>query len=294
MNPRLEETIYVDFITSASTGAATDADSTPTIEVFEDATDTAILTPTATKRTSKTGDYRVPIACTAANGFEDLKSYNVIASATVGGIAAKAVVARFQVRSTYPASGNWNTTTPPTAAAIAAAVWDYLSSAATTVGSLGKRIVDYLDAKVSDAVGSGTVTVYTSVNYTGSTPPEDSLPITLYRGCADTISPPSLTDYAGGIQDGDDVVLRIVAKDVYDDASEDDDVPALVESVATASLVDGTLTIEWPVTAEQMSSLPAGADGSGRTVYKAIGGKDGERPIFDRDCVVLRFPAAPV
>lgn len=99
MNPKLEETIYVDFVTSApTTGAATDADSTPTCEVFEDATDTAILSPTVVKRTGKTGNYRVPIACTAANGFETAKSYNVLVSATVGGVAAKAVVRSFQMR----------------------------------------------------------------------------------------------------------------------------------------------------------------------------------------------------
>jgi hypothetical protein len=99
MNPIIEETIYVDFITSLpSTGAAADADATPVCEVFEDATDTAILSPTVAKRTGKTGDYRVPIICSAANGFESPKSYNVVVAATVGGVAAKAVVSTFQVR----------------------------------------------------------------------------------------------------------------------------------------------------------------------------------------------------
>jgi len=99
MNPKLEETIYVDFITSSpTTGAATDADSTPSCEVFEDATDTGIITPTPVKRTGKTGDYRVQIDCTAANGFETAKSYNVVVSATVGGIAAKSVISSFQMR----------------------------------------------------------------------------------------------------------------------------------------------------------------------------------------------------
>jgi hypothetical protein len=98
MNPKLEETIILDIITSSSTGAAADADSTPTCEVFEDATDTAILTPTVTKRTSKTGNYRVPVACTAANGFEAGKSYNVVATATVGSVVAKGRIASFQVR----------------------------------------------------------------------------------------------------------------------------------------------------------------------------------------------------
>ena len=99
MNPILAETIYVDFVTSSpTTGAATDADSTPTCEVFEDAGDTAILSPTVVKRTGKTGNYRVPVACTSANGFEVGKSYNVVVSATVGGVAAKAVAQSFQVR----------------------------------------------------------------------------------------------------------------------------------------------------------------------------------------------------
>ena len=98
MNPKLEETIYKDFITSSSTGAAADADSLPTAEVFEDATDTPIVTPTVTKRTGRTGNYRVSIACLAASGFEAGKSYNVVVSATVGGQAAKAVLLSFQVR----------------------------------------------------------------------------------------------------------------------------------------------------------------------------------------------------
>ena len=99
MNPKLEETIYVDFITSSpTTGAATDADSTPSCEVFEDANDTGIITPTPVRRTGKTGDYRVQIDCTAANGFETAKSYNVVISATVGGIAAKSVISSFQMR----------------------------------------------------------------------------------------------------------------------------------------------------------------------------------------------------
>jgi hypothetical protein len=99
MNPELEETIILDFITSSpTTGAAADADSTPTCAVYEETNDTAILTPTVVKRTSLTGNYRVPVACTAANGFEVGKSYAVIASATVGSVAAKAMVSNFQVR----------------------------------------------------------------------------------------------------------------------------------------------------------------------------------------------------
>jgi hypothetical protein len=96
---KLEETITIDFITShPTTGAAADADSAPSVEVFEDASDTAILAPTATKRVGKTGNYRVTVACTAVNGFEPGKSYNVVASATVATVAGKAVIGSFQVR----------------------------------------------------------------------------------------------------------------------------------------------------------------------------------------------------
>lgn len=46
----------------------------------------------------------------------------------------------------------------PSAATIAAAVWDYLTSAATTVGSLGKLIVDNLNATVSSRLASASYT----------------------------------------------------------------------------------------------------------------------------------------
>ncbi len=101
MNPSLEETVTFDFITSSpTTGAAADADSTPSFEVFENVTDTALTLSGATiaKRTSKTGNYRATFTVAAADGFEAGKSYNVVASATVGGVAGKAVVGRFVAR----------------------------------------------------------------------------------------------------------------------------------------------------------------------------------------------------
>ncbi len=91
----LGQTITLDFTTSSpTTGEAASASAT-TVNVFEDTTDTAILTPTATERTSQTGNYRVQVACTTANGFEVGKSYNVVVTATVSGVSAKAVLATF-------------------------------------------------------------------------------------------------------------------------------------------------------------------------------------------------------
>lgn len=95
MNITLGRTVYFDFVCHTSAGAVSDADSTPTVEVFEDDTDTTVYSLTAVKRTSKTGNYRVPVVCTAANGFEIGKSYNVIASATIGAVTSKAVIGTF-------------------------------------------------------------------------------------------------------------------------------------------------------------------------------------------------------
>lgn len=138
MNPKLEETVVLDFTThNPSTGAAADADSTPTVEVFEDANDTPILTPTPTKRTAKTGNYRVSVACTAANGFEAGKSYNVVVSATVGGVTGKAPIQRLLMRTrgvddVLPTSGY---TAPPTAAAIRSEIDANSTKLDTNVGS---------------------------------------------------------------------------------------------------------------------------------------------------------------
>lgn len=98
--PALNDIATYDFVTNANTGAAVDADSTPTCEIFEDDNDTPILTPAVTKRTGKTGNYRVTFTCSAANGFENGKFYNLIASATVATIAGKARVSTFQIETT--------------------------------------------------------------------------------------------------------------------------------------------------------------------------------------------------
>lgn len=94
----LGQTVHVDFVlTHPGTGAAATA-SAVTVRVFEDDSDTEIVTPTATERTSQTGNYRVPIVATTANGFEVGRSYNVVVDATVASVAAKGVVATFVVQ----------------------------------------------------------------------------------------------------------------------------------------------------------------------------------------------------
>ncbi len=189
MMPKLEETIYLDFITSSpTTGAAADADTTPTCEVFEDATDTAILTPTVTKRTSKTGDYRVAVVCTAANGFEAGKSYNVIGSATVGGVTGKAPIGWFQMRArdiddvmptytqptgflaaTFP-SGTIANTTNITAGTLTTVTTVTNLTNAPTVGDLTST----MKTSVQVAVAAQAVTIATNVRDVNNTSPAAS------------------------------------------------------------------------------------------------------------------------
>lgn len=103
----IDEVVHFDVVThNPSSGAISDADSTPTFEVFEEATDTDIgVGGNLTKRTSKTGNYRGTFTASAANGFEAGKWYAVIASATVGGVAAKTVAKAFMVVPAESAAG---------------------------------------------------------------------------------------------------------------------------------------------------------------------------------------------
>lgn len=96
----IDEVVHFDVITSDPTdeGAAIDADSAPTYDVFEEGTDTPILDDqTMTKRTSLTGNYRGSFTASAANGFEAGKWYSVVVTAVVGAKTGKCVAKNFRV-----------------------------------------------------------------------------------------------------------------------------------------------------------------------------------------------------
>lgn len=103
----LDAVIHFDVMThNPSTGAISDADSTPTFDVYENAVDTGMLGATNfTKRTSLTGDYRGTTTLSAANGFEVGKCYNVIASATVAAVTAKKNCGMFRIVPAETATG---------------------------------------------------------------------------------------------------------------------------------------------------------------------------------------------
>jgi hypothetical protein len=96
----IESSFYIDLITSSfATGAATDADTPPTAQVFEDNNDTPIQTLDAVKRTDKIGNYRFFIDVSSANGYEEGKSYNIVSSATMSTVVNKKVLCTFIIDS---------------------------------------------------------------------------------------------------------------------------------------------------------------------------------------------------
>jgi hypothetical protein len=91
----LGDSIYRHFGTaSPTTGAATNADSTPTIVVAEDGVD-LVYVPTVTN--VATGLYKVQIDATSGNGFEAGKRYSVYVVATVGGVTGRDGLDEFEV-----------------------------------------------------------------------------------------------------------------------------------------------------------------------------------------------------
>ena len=72
-------------ITEAGTGSPVDADALPTYAIYEDGTNTSILSGSYSKLDddNTTGFYQVEIACSTANGFERFKTYHVKSTAIV-------------------------------------------------------------------------------------------------------------------------------------------------------------------------------------------------------------------
>lgn len=85
------------------TGAAADSAAVPAYEVYEDETGTAILSGNMAllNDAGTTGFYSEQIAITAANGFENGKSYCVRAAATVNSVAHAWILDCFVVRNSY-------------------------------------------------------------------------------------------------------------------------------------------------------------------------------------------------
>jgi hypothetical protein len=92
---KLADTIYPHFGTSSpTTGAATDADTLPTVTIEEDGVALGYA-PTVTQ--VSTGIYRVTIVASSGNGFEVGKRYSGYVVATVGGVTGRDSLIEFEV-----------------------------------------------------------------------------------------------------------------------------------------------------------------------------------------------------
>lgn len=91
----LGETRRFLFSTQSATGAAANADSTPTVLVYEQGTLFAAGSPVVTNR--DTGLYEVAFVITTVNGWEVGKEYTAAAVAVVGGVTGRIPIASFVV-----------------------------------------------------------------------------------------------------------------------------------------------------------------------------------------------------
>lgn len=95
MTVKLEDTIYLHIGTSSpTTGAATNADTPPTVTIEEDGSAMAY---SPTPANVAVGLYRVTIIASAANGFEAGRRYSVYAVATVNSVTGRDGIAEFEV-----------------------------------------------------------------------------------------------------------------------------------------------------------------------------------------------------
>lgn len=191
---------------SPTTGAATDADSDPAYRVYEDETGTAILTGVLSKLddSNTTGFYSEQITLSAANGFENGKSYNIYIAAAVGAVTGtmshyfqvKAIESNLSSIKTQTDklsfdSDNYVLSHPSTSLTITTnndktgytlssagiqAIWDALTSALTTVGSIGKLLVDNINATISSRLASASYTAPDNASITAIKAKTDNLP----------------------------------------------------------------------------------------------------------------------
>ena len=151
------------------TGVLTDADAAPTYRIYEDETAAAILNGTMAilDNVNTTGFYTELVACTAANGFEDDRSYTIYIAATVdsdtGGISYG-----FRVKNNVWAESPRTLT--QSAASIASAVsgstitihrGDSLSASLTDIGALtdSSKLWFTVKRRLSDADSASIIQI---------------------------------------------------------------------------------------------------------------------------------------
>lgn len=152
-----------------TTNAASDADSVPSYRIYEDETGTPITTGTMAllDSASTTGFYSERVQLTSGLGFEIGKSYNIYVEATVSSVVGT-LSHHFQVgeieQQTWNATlGDYSGSSGSTAeqlasisaAGIADAVWDELTSGHAISGSFGEAIGEIAADVWTQVIDSG-------------------------------------------------------------------------------------------------------------------------------------------
>jgi hypothetical protein len=159
----------VDFMwsTNAADGASITRATNGTISVYKGNSTTQTTTGVTDTEDfdSLTGIHHCRIATTDAFYATGNDYMVVLSAATIDGETVNAVLALFSIQNRY-------NPTPPTAAAIADAVWDESASAHTSIGSTGEALNDAAAGAVSaadiaDAVWDESLGAHLSVGSTG-------------------------------------------------------------------------------------------------------------------------------
>jgi len=188
----LGDTIHLDFTTRALTGIPTVLAGTPVLSVLEENNATPITAGVSVSvdRASVVGLNMATVVATGGNGYEAGKGYSVyISTGTVNSVSVIGeIVAQFTIEANPV---NWAKVTAPTTAvdlsatdfqladtvttltnktgfslstAGILAIWDQLTSALTTASTIGKLLVDNINATISSrGTGDATIANQTSI-----------------------------------------------------------------------------------------------------------------------------------
>ena len=211
---------------SASTGAATDADSVPAYRVYEDETGTAILTGSMAKLddASTTGFYSEQITLSAANGFEKGKCYTIYISAAVSSTSGT-MSHTFQIEAEVDA----NTVSGPVTPAAGSITASVIATNAIDADALATDAISEIADGVCDEVLSGhqslgtvgrSITLAASIlseTTTSGTPTSTVVPLTSGSAVDDFYNDLQLVITSGALagQVADDCRLRWRHDDGY-------------------------------------------------------------------------------
>ncbi|MBP9502040.1 MAG: hypothetical protein KBF17_07775 [Candidatus Promineofilum sp.] len=170
-----DETVHFMWSTNAADGSSITRATNGTISVYKD--DSTTQTTTGVTDTEDfdtlTGIHHCKIVTTDAF-YTTATDYTVVLSAaTIDGKTVNAVLAHFSIQNRYMrGTDSANTTTPPTAGAVADAVWDEAMSGHLTAGTTGEKLntvsTPPAAATIADAVWDEAISGHLTAGTTGA------------------------------------------------------------------------------------------------------------------------------